>query len=109
MSDIERLEEYLENCKENKIYDEFTEAIANLIKRNKKLEEKEFDYMAIYLDGVFTEKSRWNYKIIKKIEDFKKVREEIIKYSTQNPDSAYDLKRNDYCISMLQELLQGEQ
>lgn len=109
MSDIERLEEYLENCKENKIYDEFTEAIANLIKRNKKLEEKEFDYMAIYLDGIYTERSNWKRKINKKIEDFKEVRKQIIEISNQNPDLAYDLQRNDYCICMLQELMKEEQ
>lgn len=47
-------------------------------------------------------------KIKKKIQEFKEVRDEILKREAalKIPSVTYDLRRNDYCEKMLEELLQ---
>lgn len=49
-------------------------------------------------------------KIKSKIEEFKKVRDEILKNEKEfnRPMMTYDLKRNDYCEKMLQSLLKED-
>lgn len=50
-------------------------------------------------------------KLNKKIEDFKIIRDTIIQNEKElnRPMMTYDLKRNDYCIKMLESLLKGEE
>lgn len=50
-------------------------------------------------------------KLNKKIEDFKIIRDTIIQNEKElnRPMMTYDLKRNDYCIKMLQSLLKEEE
>ena len=49
-------------------------------------------------------------KIKAKIEEFKQVRDEILRNEKEfnRPMMTYDLKRNDYCEKMLQSLLEEE-
>lgn len=50
-------------------------------------------------------------KLNKKIEDFKIIRDTIIQNEKElnRPMMTYYLKRNDYCIKMLESLLKGEE
>lgn len=50
-------------------------------------------------------------KLNKKIEDFKIIRDTIIQNEKEfnRPMMTYDLKRNDYCIKMLESLLNEEE
>ena len=50
-------------------------------------------------------------KLNEKIEDFKIIRDTIIQNEKElnRPMMTYDLKRNDYCIKMLESLLKGEE
>lgn len=50
-------------------------------------------------------------KLNKKIEDFKIIRDTIIQNEKElkRPMMTYDLKRNDYCVKMLESLLNEEE
>lgn len=48
----------------------------------------------------------WKDKIREKIEDFRKVRDYLISNSAFNPTDEYDIGRNDYCIRMLEDLIE---
>lgn len=64
------------------------------------------------IENLFKENNdkKWENKIKAKIEEFKQVRDEILREEKEfnRPMMTYDLKRNDYCEKMLQSLLEEE-
>ena len=75
-----------------------------LLEKNKEY-EKQLDLD--YVNNNFISKD----KIKAKIEEFKQVRDEILREEKEfnRPMMTYDLKRNDYCEKMLQSLLEEEE
>lgn len=90
----------------------YAPTILNLIeKQSKEIEEynnKLLSNAGIYQLGFNDGKKTVENKIKAKIEEFKKVRDIILKNEKEfnRPMMTYDLKRNDYCEKMLQELLE---
>lgn len=115
-NEIEELDEKL--FEKNKILD-------NLETMNKrKLQNMRFEHfndnelqsiVGLYLKDFLKEIIKRDYiskkKLNKKIEDFKIIRDTIIQNEKDlnRPMITYDLKRNDYCIKMLQSLLNEEE
>lgn len=90
----------------------------------RKLQDMTFEYfndnelqsiVGQYLTDFLKETIKRDYiskkKLNKKIEDFKIIRDTIIQNEKDLncPMMAYDLKRNDYCIKMLESLLNEEE
>lgn len=75
----------------------------------KKIKELEnADLTTVYMNGFYDGEKKWKDKIKEKIKEFREVRDEILKNEKQlqRESITYDLKRNDYCEKMLQELLE---
>lgn len=77
-------------------------ALENLIQENKELKEKAKNTMGL-IGANYIHKD----KVKEKINQYKEIRDEILKIEskTLKPSITLDLKRNDYCMKILQELL----
>ena len=72
-----------------------------------RLEDIEDKKVEVAVDFIEEKRDKyWKDKIREKIEDFRKVRDYLISNSAFNPTDEYDIGRNDYCIRMLEDLIE---
>lgn len=78
--------------------------VEELKEKNKTIKQMNKNLLEVLKDSISKD------KIKAKIEEFKQVRDEILRNEKEfnRPMMTYDLKRNDYCEKMLQSLLEEE-
>lgn len=70
-----------------------------------RLEDIEDKKVQVAIDFIEAKRDKyWKDKISKKIKEFEQIRNTIA--NEENQDLNYDMKRNDYCVKMLNELLE---
>ena len=100
---------------EFQIRDMVEDCIRVIEKQQKEIEElktnnKILEAISLSFNEIQDRDKHWEDKIKAKIEEFKQVRDEILRNEKEfnRPMMTYDLKRNDYCEKMLQSLLEKE-
>jgi hypothetical protein len=81
------------------------EMIDTLMSEVSRLEDIEDKKVQVAIDFIEAKRDKyWKDKISKKIKEFEQIRNTIA--NEENQDLNYDMKRNDYCVKMLNELLE---